>query len=210
MSSTEFKFGYELNSKQVRVYQPHDIGSVRRAISANLQEYLVHEGIHEEDPTSLKNLFLKVLTLCVAAGVYVLSKSRVSGQLLATAFVLFAALIGFQVACSMLQRNDSVIFVGTGQLLEDQTRVQKSCFRKLKRQRVCVRLTQENLAVPVVRLEVQIIGPSRLFAPPPVYSRVEKSVQYGQFFGSTGFFFPPPLISLIDGMLESVSVRKQK
>ncbi|CAG9567097.1 conserved hypothetical protein [Leishmania major strain Friedlin] len=209
MSSTLYEFGYELNSKQVRVYQTHDVGSVHRAITANLQEYLAYEGVQEEDPTSLKNLFVKALTLGVATEVYVLSKFRVSGLLLASSFFFFGILIAFQLTCSFLQRNGDIIFVGTGRLIEGP-RPQKRCFRKLKNQRLCVRLTQESMCAPLVKFEFQLIGPSRLFSPPPVYSQVEKSVQYGQFFGSTGFFFPPPLQKLVDGMLEAVVSKKQK
>ncbi|CAJ1985619.1 hypothetical protein - conserved [Leishmania donovani] len=210
MSSTVYEFGYELNSKQVRVYQTHDVGSVHRAITANLQEYLAYEGVQEEDPTSLKNLFVKALTLGAAAEVYVLSKFPVSGLLLASSFFFFGILIAFQLTSSLLQRNGDIIFVGTGRLTGNPSRSQKPCFRKLKNQRLCVRLTQESMCAPLVKFEFQLIGPSRLFSPPPVYSQVEKTVQYGQFFGSTGFFFPPPLQKLIDGMLEAVVSKKQK
>ncbi|KAG5512530.1 hypothetical protein GH5_08497 [Leishmania sp. Ghana 2012 LV757] len=210
MPTTQYRFGYELKSKQVRVYQPHDLGSVQRAITANLQEYLVYEGVQEEDPTSLKKLLVKVLTLGVAAEVYALSKLQASGLPLACSFLFFGVLVAFQVACSVLQCNGNVIFVGTGRPMEDQSRSQKPCFRKLKNKRLCFRLTQESMSCPVVTLEVQLIGPSRLFSPPTVYSRVQKKVQYGQFFGSTGFFFPPPLLKLIDEMLNAVVSKKQK
>lgn len=210
MTPPEYTFGYELNSKQVRAYQPHDLGSVRRAITANLQEYLVFEGVKEEDPTSLKNLFLKVLTICSAAGIYVMSKSKVSGFFLLGGIATFAALVVFQYTCSVMQHNDDVVFVGTGKLLPDASRTQKQCFKKLKGQRLCIRLRQDDGAVPLVKFEVQIIGNSKLFAPPTVYSRTEQTVQYGQFFGSTGFFFPPPLIKLVDSMLEAVTFKKQK
>lgn len=210
MSVPEYAFGYELNSKQVRAYQPHNLGSVRRALTANLQEYLVFEGVVEEDPTSLKNVFLKVLTICGGAGIYVMTKSNVSGVLQLVSICAFFACVIFQYACSLLQHNDDVVFVGTGMPLSDSSRTQKRCFKKLKNQRLCIRLRQEDSAAPVVKFEAQIIGGSKLFAPPTVYSHTEQSVQYGQFFGSTGFFFPPPLIKLVDGMLETVTSKKQK
>lgn len=210
MAAPEYSFGYELNSKQVRAYQPHDIGSVRRAITANLQEYLAFEGIVEEDPTSLKNLFLKALTICGAAGIYVMSKSKVSGTSMLGSLVAFAALVAFQYACSVMQHNEDVVFVGVGKLVSDSSRTQKTCFKKLKNQRLCIRLQQDVTAVPVIKFEAQIIGESKLFSPPTVYSRTEQTVQFGQFFGSTGFFFPPPLIKLVDSMLESVTSRKRK
>ncbi|GET85388.1 hypothetical protein, conserved [Leishmania tarentolae] len=205
-----YEFGYELNSKQVRVYQTNDLGSVHRAINANLQEYLAYEGIEEEKPTSLKNLLLKVLALGSAAEVYVISKMHVSRLLLVSSFLFFGILIAFQIAFSVLQDNGNIIFVGTGKLIESPSRSQKPIFHKLRNQRLCVRLTHENVSTPLVKFEFQLIGPSRLFSPPTVYSRVEKTVQYGQFFGSTGFFFPPPLQKLIDGMLEAVVSKKQK
>ncbi|AIN95135.1 hypothetical protein LPMP_010340 [Leishmania panamensis] len=210
MSSTVYDFGYELASKQVRVYQTNDVGSVYRALTANLQEYLAYEGIQEEDPTSLKNMFVKVLTVGVGVAVYVLCKSHASEVLLAGSFLFFGALVAFQLVCSILQHNGNIIFIGSGRVVEDQQRGQKPCFRKLKNQRICIRLTQENMFIPVVKFEVQLIGPSRMFSPPTVYSRVEKTVQYGQFFGSTGFFFPPALQELIDGMLEAVASKKQR
>ncbi|KAG5488106.1 hypothetical protein LSCM1_08171 [Leishmania martiniquensis] len=210
MPPKEYQFGYELNSKQIRVYQTNELGSVQRAITANLQEYLAYEGIQEDAPTSLKNLLLKVLSLGVAAEVYALSKLRVHGLPLTCSILFFGVLIAFQAACSVLQKNANVIFVGTGGPIDDQSRSQKPCFRKLKNRRVCFRMMQESASAPVVRLEVQLIGPPRLFSPPIVYSRVEKTMQYGQFFGSTGFFFPPPLLKLIDEMLESVVSKKQK
>jgi hypothetical protein len=210
MTSPAYSFGYELNSKQVRVYQPHELRSVRRAITANLQEYLVYEGIVEEDPTSLKNLFLKVVTICGAGGIYVMSKSEVRGALMFGSIATFAALILFQYACSFMQHDEDVVFVGTGRELSDPSREQKSCFKKLKNQRLCIRLRHEDSVLPIVVFEAQIIGKSKLFAPPTVYSSTQQTVQYGQFFGSTGFFFPPPLIKLVDSMLEKVSSKKQK
>lgn len=210
MATPAFTFGYELRSKQVRAYQLCDLGSVRRAITANLQEYLVYEGVVEEDPTSLGNLFLKVVTICGAAGIYAMSKSKVSGVLMASSIAAFAGLVVFQYVCGVMQHSEDVVFVGTGKPLLDPSRTQKQCFKKLKDQRLLIKLWQKDTAVPVVTLEAQIVGESKLFSPPIVYSRTEQTVQYGQFFGSTGFFFPPPLIKLVDSMLDTLMSKKQE
>ncbi|KPA73685.1 hypothetical protein ABB37_09615 [Leptomonas pyrrhocoris] len=210
MSPPQYSFGYELKSKQVRAYQVHDLGSVRKAIIANLQEYLDYEGVAEEEPTSLKNIFLKVVTICGAAGIYVMSKSNVSGAWLLGSIAAFAALVVFQYACSVMEHSEDVVFVGTGKALSHSSRAQKPCFVKLKNQRLCIRIRQDNVEIPVIQFETQIIGNSKLFSPPTVYSRNEQTVQYGQFFGSTGFFFPPPFIKLVDSMLDAVTSKKQK
>ncbi|KAG5512291.1 hypothetical protein JKF63_07813 [Porcisia hertigi] len=210
MSSVLYNFGYELGSKQIRRYVVNDVRSVHRALASNIQDYLAYEGVKEENPVSLKNVFLKVFTLGVAAGAYALSKRQVSGLLLAGSFLFFGMLIVFQIAYNIVQNNGDIIFVGTGRLIEDKLRSQKPCFCHLVNRRLCVRLTQEDLSIPVVTLTVQLIGPSSLFSQPPVYSEAVKTVQYGQFFGSTGFFFPPPLLKLVDELLESAVSTKRK
>lgn len=199
----EHTLGYEIKSKQVRAYETNDLSSVHRALSVNTQEYLAHEGLEEDPPMKLSTVFLE--TTAIAVGFYLfISKITFHTNPVAVAacFAAFVALVGGMTLNTYMQQSSDLVFQGTGKVRRDPP--PKALFASLQGKRLSVFLVVKGFS-PEVKFVAQITKAPALFRKPEVISSVEKKVQYGKYFGSTGFFYPPALTQDLDSLLKRLA-----
>ncbi|CCW64205.1 unnamed protein product [Phytomonas sp. EM1] len=198
--SEEFTFGYELKSKQVRRYKLNDISSVRRAICANAQEYLSFEGINEESPVNIWRTLLHVFISSMGVLIF-LNRKKITQDwpLYILSYAGFFGVVAGMLVNNAMQQSHSVFFMGSGKL--ENNAIKK--FAGLNRHKLRFHLFVYPYS-PQVKFLAEIIESRRLFENPKSLVSVEKTVQYGKYFGSTGFFYPPALVKDIDEIIESL------
>lgn len=196
-------YGYAAESKQVRQYQTNDTDSVYRALSANIQEYLSHEGLVERSPFRLSHTLLQIFTAALGVWIFVVKVSfKAQPFLTVGCFVSFAALVAGQLISAFMQHSSNVVFESTGSLRADAQ--PRKCFRALQGRRIRIVLALDGFSTNA-RITAQCVGPSHTFSPANIFKSEQMAVQYGKYFGSTGYFYPPALVHDLDAMLSALA-----
>ncbi|EPY33418.1 hypothetical protein STCU_02228 [Strigomonas culicis] len=202
-----YEIGYELVSKQVRAYRTNDVNSVRRALSSNIQEYLVHEGVKEDEPHTFKNVFQCGVAISLGVAIFFMRVVLNNSILLTTLCIgLYTSIIAVTFVNDSIQQSRNTIFLGTG-VIEQKEDTKKTFLKKLEGRHLHVLLDTAN--APKIKIEAQIIDKPTLFVKHLVFTKdVERTMQYGKYFGSTGFFYPPAMVKDIDSIIAELTKRK--
>ncbi|EPY33405.1 hypothetical protein STCU_02235 [Strigomonas culicis] len=202
-----YEIGYELVSKQVRAYRTNDVNSVRRALSSNIQEYLVHEGVKEDEPHTFKNVFQCGVAISLGVAIFFMRVVLNNSILLTTLCIgLYTSIIAVTFVNDSIQQSRNTIFLGTG-VIEQKEDTKKTFLKKLEGRHLHVLLDTAN--APKIKIEAQIIDKPRFLQAPRVYKSVERTMQYGKYFGSTGFFYPPAMVKDIDSIIAELTKKKK-
>ncbi|CCW71299.1 unnamed protein product [Phytomonas sp. Hart1] len=196
----EIEFGYALKSKQVRHYEINDLDSVKRALTANAQEYLVYEGVEEKSPVSVSGSIFRVFISSLGIFIFIAGKKILAQRLLSyISFIGFFGLILGMIVNNCIHDSYSVFFVGSGKVGSTPNKK----FAALNHHKLRFHLFIYPYS-PLVKFIAEITDSGRLFRPYKSLVSVEKNVYYGKYFGSNGYFYPPALTSDVDDIIEEL------
>ncbi|RNF23147.1 putative lipase domain protein [Trypanosoma conorhini] len=206
----KYVYGYDLYSESVRKYDPvSDLRTVKNAILNNIHDYLLHLGEFEATARHKMKMILVLISILVAILITSLlmfgreffkSYPRITYALMGISGLLCL----FACVCGFLQDPDCVLFTVVGSSVCGSDTRRKDYLRALRGRRLCVRVNEVPNSAKV-KIETQLVGPSRLFAASSVYYSVPREVPYGRYFSKDGFFYPPHMVEDIDMLLRSLN-----
>lgn len=194
---TSYEFSYELKSKQLRRYKVNSLPSIRRAISANLQDYFSFQGIKENEFHLWSNfpyfLIILVGSLIIHQWYY-----KVDSSFLFWERILFYLLFVFQRFWNNKFEIDDLIFEGTGSVIvnENTSETAKLLGETNKTIRVFLEFFPER---NIVTIKMQLVKVEGIFPKKyPLLCGVEQRVNYGRYFSEQGFFYGTFFVNDID------------
>ncbi|KAH9577845.1 hypothetical protein LSM04_007379 [Trypanosoma melophagium] len=217
-TSRNYVYGYDLYSKFVHKYTGvTDIKTVKSAVINNLHDYLeyleVFEAESKLDKRKILNYIFVIYSVIIAVGLYI-GKEVLETHGWVTYLLISICFFFFGIACfwDYAHNPESIVFAGIISPSPNGEGCKKECFRVLRGRRVCVRVEEVPRSAKL-SIEVQLVGPPRLFSAPQVYFSFSKEVPYGKYFSKDGFFYPPSLIEDMDmllGALKTTITRKKQ
>lgn len=206
MSNKPDEYTYELTSKQVRRYKVNSLGSVRWAITANLQEYLSYQGV-KEDVWKFWS-YVPDLFIGIVGGIIIYQWIQdTSASWTFWEIALFYALFVFKAWWSTMFYMGEAIFEGTGRVdvSENTTRAAIALGSTGKKIRVLLDCTESDSSIV---LKMQVLNSQGIFPRHfPVLCGVEQRISWGRYFSEQGFFYPPNFKRDVDQLLEKLIKR---
>lgn len=204
--NTDFSFTYELTSKQIRLYTINDLSSIGRALHANVQEYLEWLGFGEKRPISTKEFLFAMFTVCCAVVFFCVTSVSYLGIFdvlcLATFILCFVPIFYYR----WRHQLEDLAFHFNGSICRDDA---PDWVKRFEGRPMCI-FIRGNQYSPVIEFEARLIKDAGFFTGVETIASVKKSVQYGKYFGSTGFFYSPPFVKDVDDLLNDLSRVDQK
>lgn len=196
-----YAFTYELKSKQVRRYKNNSLPSIRRGISANLQDYFSFQGI-EENEFHLWNNFPYFLIILVGSLIGFQWYYEVESSFFFWEYILFYSLFVFHYFWNRKFEIDDMIFEGTGSVIvnENTSETAKALGETKKTIRVFLEF---NPPTSIVVIRMQLVKVEGIFPKKfPVLCGVEHRVNYGRYFSEQGFFYSVFFVNDVDHLFK--------